>query len=104
MKFTLDKRSLHNRSLHNRGHFITGHFITDVDNKTLIQEALSKLIKNKTVLIIAHRMRTVAKSDKIVVLKDGVVAEEGTHENLDANGGIYHHMLETQMKSMEWKF
>ena len=49
-------------------------------------------------------MRTVAKSDKIVVLKDGVVAEEGTPENLDANGGIYHHMLETQMKSMEWKF
>ena len=76
----------------------------DVDNETLIQEALSKLIKNKTVLIIAHRMRTVAKSDKIVVLKDGVVAEEGTPENLDANGGIYHHMLETQMKSMEWKF
>lgn len=76
----------------------------DVDNETLIQEALSKLIKNKTVLIIAHRMRTVAKSDKIVVLKDGVVAEEGTPENLDANGGIYHHMLETQMKSMKWKF
>ena len=76
----------------------------DVDNETLIQEALSKLIKNKTVLIIAHRMRTVAKADKIVVLKDGVVAEEGTPEKLDANGGIYHHMLETQMKSMEWKF
>ncbi len=75
----------------------------DVDNETLIQEALSKLIKNKTVLIIAHRMRTVAKADKIVVLKDGVVAEEGTPEKLDANGGIYHHMVETQMESMEWK-
>ena len=75
----------------------------DVDNETLIQEALSKLIKNKTVLIIAHRMRTVAKADKIVVLKDGVVVEEGTPEKLDANGGIYHHMVETQMESMEWK-
>mgnify|MGYP000473662934 FL=1 len=50
----------------------------DVDNESLIQEALSKLIKDKTVLIIAHRMRTVDGADKIVVLKDGVVAENGT--------------------------
>ena len=47
----------------------------DAENETVIQEAISKLIKNKTVLIIAHRMRTVTNADKIVVLKDGIVAE-----------------------------
>ena len=60
----------------------------DVDNETLIQEALSKLIRNKTVMIIAHRMRTVADADKIVVLKDGVVAEQGTPAELEAKDGI----------------
>ena len=80
----------------------------DVDNETLIQEALSKLIKNKTVLIIAHRMRTVAKSDKIVVLKDGVVAEEGTHEHLMRKKGAYQHLfdkqkeLESYAANMSW--
>lgn len=75
----------------------------DVDNETLIQEALSKLIKNKTVLIIAHRMRTVANADKIVVLKDGVVAEQGSPEELYNNKGIYKHMIEMQMAASEWK-
>ena len=55
----------------------------DVDNETMIQESLSRLIKDKTVMIIAHRMRTVANADKIVVLKDGVVAESGTSSELD---------------------
>ena len=55
----------------------------DVDNETMIQESLSRLIKDKTVMIIAHRMRTVANADKIVVLKDGVVAESGTPSELD---------------------
>ena len=63
----------------------------DVDNESLIQEALSKLIQNKTVMIIAHRMRTVDGVDKIVVLKDGVVAESGTPEELKAQNGIYKH-------------
>ena len=54
----------------------------DVDNETVIQESLSKLIRNKTVMIIAHRMRTVAEADKIVVLKDGVVAETGMPKEL----------------------
>lgn len=54
----------------------------DVDNESLIQESISKLIENKTVLIIAHRMRTVDGVDKIVVLKDGVVAEQGKPEDL----------------------
>lgn len=76
----------------------------DVDNETLIQESLSKLIKNKTVLIIAHRMRTVANVDKIVVLKDGVVAEQGRPEDLVQKNGIYKHMQSMQMKAAEWKF
>lgn len=74
----------------------------DVDNETLIQEALSRLIKNKTVMIIAHRMRTVADAGKIVVLKDGVVAEQGTPEKLEKQNGIYHHMMETQMQAAGW--
>ena len=75
----------------------------DVDNETLIQEALSRLIQNKTVLIIAHRMRTVANADKIVVLKDGVVAEEGSPAELSEKGGIYAHMIETQLQTAGWK-
>ena len=75
----------------------------DVDNETLIQESLSKLIRNKTVMIIAHRMRTVADADKIVVLKDGVVAEQGTPAELEAANGIYSHMKATQMEAVGWK-
>ncbi len=76
----------------------------DVDNETLIQESLSKLIRNKTVIIIAHRMRTVAAANKIVVLKDGLVAEQGTPEELGSRNGLYHHMMQMQMKAAEWKF
>ncbi|MDD3402985.1 MAG: ABC transporter ATP-binding protein [Hespellia sp.] len=75
----------------------------DVDNETLIQESLSKLIRNKTVLIIAHRMRTVANADKIVVLKDGVVAEQGSPEVLAKKNGIYQHMIQMQLKAEAWK-
>ena len=75
----------------------------DVDNESLIQEALSKLIQNKTVLIIAHRMRTVDGADKIIVLKDGIVAEEGTPKQLKSIDGIYRHMVELQNESMKWK-
>ena len=75
----------------------------DVENETLIQTALSRLIKNKTVLVIAHRMRTVAGSDKIVVLADGVVAEQGSPAELYKKNGIYTHMVDIQTKSQEWK-
>ena len=75
----------------------------DVDNESLIQEALSKLIKDKTVLIIAHRMRTVDGADKIVVLKDGVVAENGTPDELKACDGIYRHMVELQVEAANCK-
>ena len=75
----------------------------DAENETVIQEALSKLIKGKTVLIIAHRMRTIANADHIVVLKDGVVAEEGTPQELMAKDGIYAHMVSQQQITQNWK-
>lgn len=70
----------------------------DVDNESLIQESISNLIQNKTVLIIAHRMRTVDGANKIVVLKDGVVAEQGSPAALKKQNGIYHHMMELQLE------
>ena len=76
----------------------------DVDNESLIQEAISRLIQNKTVLIIAHRMRTVDGVDKIVVLKDGIVAESGIPEELKEADGIYRHMVELQLRSEQWKY
>lgn len=75
----------------------------DVENETLIQSALSRLIKNKTVLVIAHRMRTVAGADKIVVLSDGTVAEEGTPQQLYKKNGIYTRMVNLQTDSQNWK-
>ena len=74
----------------------------DVDNETMIQESLSRLIKDKTVMIIAHRMRTVANADKIVALKDGVVAESGTPSELDEKDGIYANMVKTQNLAADW--
>lgn len=76
----------------------------DVDNESIIQESISKLIRNKTVLIIAHRMRTVDKADKIVVLKDGVVAEQGSPAELKARDSIYKHMMDMQILSEQWKY
>lgn len=75
----------------------------DVNNETMIQESLSRLIKDKTVMIIAHRMRTVADADKIVVLKDGTVAEIGSPEALEKQGGIYANMVKTQLLARDWK-
>ncbi len=75
----------------------------DVDNETLIQEAISSLIQNKTVLVIAHRLRSVDGADKIVVLKDGVVAEAGSPTQLHEKSGLYAHMIDTQMKTDAWK-
>lgn len=74
----------------------------DVENETLIQTALSRLIKNKTVLVIAHRMRTVAGADKIVVLSGGVVAEQGTPPELMERNGIFKRMAELQTQSQNW--
>lgn len=74
----------------------------DVENETLIQTALSRLIKEKTVLVIAHRMRTVSGADQVIVLKDGVVAEQGTPDQLMKSGEIYPHMAKLQMRSQSW--
>ena len=75
----------------------------DVENETLIQTALSRLIKNKTVLVIAHRMRTVSGADKVVVLSDGIVAEQEAPEKLLHSGKIYSHMMQLQRMSGSWK-
>lgn len=74
----------------------------DVENETLIQAALSRLIKDKTVLVIAHRMRTVSGADKVVVLSDGSVAEQGTPGELMGTGEIYPRMVNLQMISQSW--
>ena len=74
----------------------------DVENETLIQSALSRLIKDKTVLVIAHRMRTVSSADKVIVLADGTVAEQGPPDELLRTGTIYPHMVELQRISQSW--
>ena len=74
----------------------------DVENETLIQAALSRLIKDKMVLVIAHRMRTVSGADKVVVLSDGSVAEQGTPNKLMNTGKIYPHMVKLQITSQDW--
>lgn len=75
----------------------------DAENETHIQRAISRLVKGKTVLIIAHRMRTVEGADKLVLLKDGKVAEQGSPEELLAKGGIYANMCALQQQSGEWR-
>ena len=74
----------------------------DVENETLIQESLSRLIENKTVMIIAHRMRTVAGADQIVVLSEGTVAEQGSSDTLLKKDGIYARMVKLQTQSQNW--
>ncbi len=75
----------------------------DAENETEIQKALSKLIRNKTVLVIAHRMRTVENADRIIVLSGGRVAEEGSPSDLMESGGIFSHMVALQKESSEWR-
>lgn len=74
----------------------------DVENETLIQTALSKLIENKTVIVIAHRMRTVENADKIVVLSDGKITECDTPDKLMQKDSIFKHMTELQTASQNW--
>ena len=75
----------------------------DVENETKVQEALSRLLAGKTVLVIAHRMRTVEAADKIVVLADGKVAEQGSPSELMAKRGLFYRMVELQRQSAGWK-
>ena len=75
----------------------------DVESETYVQKALSKLIQNKTVIMIAHRMRTVENASHLVVLENGRVSEEGTSEQLLENNGLYKHMVDLQSMSYAWK-
>ena len=75
----------------------------NVENETLIQTSLSRLIADKTVVVIAHRMRTVAGADKIVVLSDGTLAEEGSPKDRAEKNGVYAHMVKLQTESQNWK-
>lgn len=74
----------------------------DPENETKIQEAIGKLIKDKTVLIIAHKLRSIVECDKIVVLKEGHLVEEGTHNELLRQAGLYHRLYSLQNESMDW--
>ena len=71
----------------------------DVDNESYIQEAISELVKNKTLLVIAHRLNTIRDADNIIVIKEGNIAEQGTHNELIALNGIYKNMVELQNKN-----
>ena len=75
----------------------------DVENESAVQAALSHLLRGKTVLVIAHRMRTVAGADRIVVLEDGKVAQQGTPSELMHSGGLYRRMVELQNESSKWR-
>lgn len=75
----------------------------DPDNEAKVQEAFSRLSKGKTVIMIAHRLSSIVDADRICVLKDGSIAEEGTHETLLEKNGIYAHMWEEYNKSVQWK-
>jgi ATP-binding cassette subfamily B protein IrtB len=74
----------------------------DPENEMFIQQAISKLIKGKTVIVIAHRLRTVAGADKIIVLDEGRLVEEGTHEALMQNKGLYERLYRIQRESLGW--
>lgn len=75
----------------------------DVDNETEIQNAISKLVQGKTVLVIAHRMRTIEAADQIIVLANGTVAESGTHSELMKKNGLYRRLVDLQTESANWK-
>lgn len=75
----------------------------DVDSETQIQEAISELVSGKTVLVIAHRMRTIEAADQIVVLDKGVVAEKGNHDTLMKKNGLYRKLVDLQMEAANWK-
>lgn len=75
----------------------------DVENESAVQEALSRLLQGKTVLVIAHRMRTVAGADHIVVLENGCIAQQGTPEELMEQGGLYRRMVKLQKETSQWK-
>ncbi len=75
----------------------------DADNESYIQQAISELCKGKTLLVIAHRLNTIAHADNIMVIKDGEIAESGSHKSLMDMGGIYHNMVTKRAVSTGWR-
>ena len=74
----------------------------DPENETKIQQAIGTLIQNKTVLIIAHKLRSIVECDQIVVLKEGQLEEKGTHDELMSHEGLYHTLYSLQNESLNW--
>ena len=75
----------------------------DADNESYIQQAISELCKGKTLLVIAHRLNTIAGADQIMVIKDGKIGESGSHDSLMQKGGIYHSMVTKRAVSTGWR-
>lgn len=75
----------------------------DPENEVFVQQAINRLVEGKTVLVIAHRLRTIAGADHIVVLENGKVTEQGTHEELMARHGLYEHLYSIQRKNAAWE-
>ena len=75
----------------------------DPENEAAVQRAFERLANGRTVIMIAHRLTTVQNADKIYVLKDGKIAEEGTHVQLMEKGGLYHNMYDEYRTSIAWK-
>lgn len=74
----------------------------DPESEAYIQKVISRLIKGKTVIVIAHRLRTIKDSDKIIVLDNGRLVEEGSHEELVAKQGLYNKLYTIQQESLGW--
>ena len=74
----------------------------DTDNESYIQEAISELVKGKTLLVIAHRLNTICQADQILVIADGRISEQGTHDELIAKAGIYQDFVNIRKKSSSW--
>ena len=75
----------------------------DADNESLIQEAISELVKDKTLLVIAHRLKTIRCADEILVVDDGIIKERGTHAELMNKGGLYKNFTEKINSDIAWK-
>ena len=75
----------------------------DADNESYIQQAISELCMGKTLLVIAHRLNTIAHADKIIVIKDGQIAESGDHQRLMDKGGIYCSMVTKRAVGVGWR-
>lgn len=75
----------------------------DPENEVEVQKAINTLIEGRTVIVIAHRLKTIRNADKIIVLEDGHIAEQGTHDELLRNQGLYHKLWSIQEKTIGWK-